>query len=149
MFVQWTDPFKRKGRQVALDDWDRVVTIVAYRVPVESFEDASILIKRTGVVLMRLPRSLRPPMHDWCLRIQWEALSKRFSGPYRVVRARRDCAFCCAVEASGASPKEESGDVYRCSLCLLFWHARCSGIDMEAAATVFFVCVVCASSANS
>ena len=50
------------GRIVTLDKTGKVVTIVAYMVPLENFDDAEIIVNRTGVPMVRRGPAFRPAM---------------------------------------------------------------------------------------
>ena len=63
-FVVWLNVVSRTARRVTVDNLGRVVAIVPYAVPVITPHalDTTILITRTGIVMMRFRRTERPSM---------------------------------------------------------------------------------------
>ena len=79
-FVRWTDPARMLARRLKLDHLDRIITIVAFRVPVNSYEGCRFSIKDTSAVMLQCMPHERPTMHSWCLLFEKEAKLQQFTG---------------------------------------------------------------------
>ena len=123
-FVTWTEPENRRARRVRIDQWGRMVSIVAFAVPNDYFRGADIIIQDTKVTLGRATRANRPTMPDWCLLLWRERLLQQFSGPMPADSRTWQCVVCKLLDDDDRL--SDVGDLYGCSMCQTAWHTRCA-----------------------
>lgn len=144
-FVVWTDHSRRTGRVINIDSLGRLVSIVACAVPVQSFEEAEIIIPRTGAASERTRPRFRQSMPSWCLRARHQVLVSIYAGPRRA-QAVDECVVCEAARALhcgvlqpdlvlggrwGALTSEHIFSLWLCQSCGLTFHYGCAGVIDE------------------
>ena len=132
LFVNWTSAARREARRVTIDGNDRVVTLVAFAVAIQPFAHARIIIKSTGVLMVRRTAAFRTPMTPWCLLAQWSEIVQRTS-PFSESDLPRWCRKCMLCDAiAKRAPTILDGHtvhdrcVIVCRQCLSPWHISCA-----------------------
>ena len=124
-YVQWTDPEHRLGRKVCLDGSDKIKAIVAYKVPISSYENATDIIKDTGAIMTR---RFRWQMDSWCQVLRRERELSFFNGPFPV-DSDHNCVVCSICTIHGVDQaSSECGELWICKVCLTPWHIGCARI---------------------
>ena len=82
-FVAWTNAATMEGRTVRLHRFGRLITIVAYPTPIQSYFGSAIIIPRTGALVVRAPPSGRLDMSLFARLRQMQEHIRQFNGPFR------------------------------------------------------------------
>ena len=136
LFLYWISPSDKTGQAITLDNLNRIITIVPYRVPKLTLSsDAKIIIGNTGAIMMRVGRTQRPEMPEWLIIRQKLQQYQHFNGPLvgfdklkSDAKPWQQCVVCTAALAHGLDPMPAtaSSDVYACSQCCSVWHTCCA-----------------------
>ena len=153
VYVAWDkEPGDRQGRRVKFELY-RAVTLVHYRVPVEDFSRAEIIVSRCGVPIVRRPAGARPRLPDWCITVELLEATQLFSGPFidipiGISTEPENCVICVAGGAGEVAFPAAAARHYRCVNCLTIWHEHCAtqcGVDVHGG----FFCPVCTADAEA
>lgn len=126
LLVRWTDYSKRLARVVTLDRLNRVIFIVAHRVPEMKFESAEILINRAPVQMMKVKGRLRDECPDWVLMIQRHIRASLYSGPLDTSSGESACHVCSQLPRPCDGCPLDPQDVFVCAGCLYTYHEHCA-----------------------
>ena len=152
IFVCWKSraPLWR-ARLVRLDSASRVIYNIPYMSAVVSLPNHRAIIPNASTIVRTVGPSSRPPMPDWCLKIQQAEEAKLVGGP---IASDSACIACSAAEWGLPVVQEK----FMCIACLEAWHLGCAfrvqelrvaeGVPGAQAATIVesaFVCPVCLS----
>ena len=151
IFVRWKRVSDgRTGRQISLDKFGRIISIVAYMVPELDLSEATIHIRDTAAVMLKTPMGGRPHMPQWCILI-WRRLQyQQYAGPRHQEDADSDiqCVYCKHAVPVGQPPEHDEDDdgLYACAACLTHWHHSCVRLvgDRDAVVAAPFICPICA-----
>ena len=127
-FIRWDQTFGQ-GREIHLDEHERVKTLVFYAAPRITMAETpmEVVIRDVGVrmVVTSGGRAERPQMPGWALRLKDHAQINMFCGP----RAREQTPEGCVVCNDSLNEEYEAppfGDYYCCTLCHAGWHHACA-----------------------
>jgi hypothetical protein len=132
-FVVWTCARLKQARRVSLDDQQRIKTIVAFAVRVETFAECHVLVNRVGLYMKRRTAPVRDPMPKWCLDRQRHEHLQSWSGPFEPLSlpvAYRSCVVCAAAKDTGGqlaySEPAPDAVLCLCKSCHTPWHKSCA-----------------------
>ena len=157
-FINWTDMENRMARPVTYSLPNLTVkAIVPFKVPPVNMSDARVVVRQCDFVVARSKATEgADKVSSWCYWLeQWEN-AQLFSGPHAPDN-RMQCILCATCKKIGELPKFEGdlysyGGVFRCCVCLSFWHHGCSDLaslkwsgkrDAVVVQPLAFKCVVC------
>ena len=127
LFVRWTDASKMEARPISLDRFNRVKTLVAYRIPIVNYNGATVIIGDTTAIMFQTTASGRHQMPAWCLAMErlWQA--QYFSGPLLSDSRPDECIVCEQLRAHlGVPAPFASDDRFVCKSCTSVWHGECA-----------------------
>jgi len=124
LFVRWTEPENLRARRITLDRFDRIQTIVAYRVDNDYFDDAEIIIRDSGGIMIQTTAGGRSPMPVWCMRLMRAHRVQTFAGPFPPDSPYGTCIVCRVVAPHDCL--KECGDLLVCCKCTHAWHMNCA-----------------------
>ena len=67
MFIRWDNAGSKLGRQISIDQFGRIKSIVFFKIPQVDFTCAEILIPDTGGVMLKMKGRERADMPKWAI----------------------------------------------------------------------------------
>jgi diadenosine tetraphosphatase ApaH/serine/threonine PP2A family protein phosphatase len=157
-FVHWTDIDFRQGRRVTVMRDGTIKAIIAYRVPVESFSDAVVVINVCpGRMMHRRKKDGADTLPHWCLLRRDKYRHQSFSGPLAEYNPLMECVQCTCCRLLHVETEPLVTDIYVCQACLSYWHNSCADffhgakqntIEQLGVLLADWICPVCHSSVS-
>ena len=124
--VRWERPAIREGRPVKIDQFNRVIFHLLGQT---DFSGAEIVIADAGVSMMKGTRAFRAQLPEWVVTV-WRAEEASLHAGHGLDIS---CSLCLhSLEVRGEpSALTHDGDVFKCSTCLLGFHAKCNTLMGE------------------
>ena len=134
-YVYWSSVEALHGRRVRLDENEEVINVIPFAVPIEDFSKGEVVVKSTGVPMVKRGKAFRTPMSQWCLTLCWYERVRKFGGPmvaFGAPKGKGQCVVCKCADELGVdcAASIKKADVLACKECLTVWHADCASVKL-------------------